>query len=411
VKHYTNRKIQPKHWNSNLQEVRKSHPNSSELNHWLKAIKIFVTTLDLEWSKKHTQTGEVPIISESYLKSNLDKFFTKTTKEEREDHSKKSFWGFYNVFLYRLKNGIRVHHSKGTPMAPKTIFQFENLKRHLENYQRFRRLSIDFDTIDLIFYNEFVDYLTTKVNLAPSTIGKLISVLKIFLRDAFDEGVTSNNIFTNRKFRSISSLPDTVYLTPLEILEILNLELSKYKKLERVRDMFILGCYTGLRFSDIIRIRPNNINDGMIEIIQLKTQEKVAIPMISTVQKILLKYEFSIPKISNQKFNQYLKEVVALCKNLQTEVTIEAIQGGRKKIIKKWKYEFVTSHTARRSFATNEYMAKGLSVRDIMAITGHKTEKSFYRYIRQTPKENAERIAIVWKEREEKQMSKTLKIV
>ena len=96
---------------------------------------------------------------------------------------------------------------------------------------------------------------------------------------------------------------------------------------------------------------------------------------------------------------------------MEIEVIKKTIQGGKHIVIKKPKYEFVSSHTARRSFATNEYMAKGLNVRDIMAITGHKTEKSFYKYIRQTPKENAERVKIIWKERESSLGNSQLKIV
>jgi integrase len=163
----------------------------------------------------------------------------------------------------------------------------------------------------------------------------------------------------------------------------------------------MIGCYTGLRFSDIVNIRPEHINEGMIEITQVKTKERVTIPITNKVAIILSKYDNTLHKISNQKFNDYLYEVVKLCEGLKVEVTKKTIQGGRQIVIKKPKYHFVTSHTARRSFATNEYMNKGLSVRDIMAITGHKTEKSFYKYIRQTPKENAERIKIIWKERED----------
>jgi integrase len=296
-------------------------------------------------------------------------------------------------------------------MAPKTISQFDNLKRHLENYQRVKKTTIDFNKIDLTFYNDFVEHLTTKLNLAPNTIGKLITNLKVFLREAFDEGVTTNNIFANRRFRSNSSLADTIYLTPAEINEILNLDLKTNLKLDKVRDMFIIGCYTGLRFSDIISIKPEHINDGMIEITQLKTKERVAIPITKEVERILTKYNNSLHKISNQKFNDYLYEVVKKCEGLKLEVSKKSIQGGKQIVMKNPKYEFVTSHTARRSFATNEYMNKGLSVRDIMAITGHKTEKSFYKYIRQTPKENAERIKIVWKEREEAGLRSTLKVV
>lgn len=411
VTHYTDKKIEPKYWNLERQEVRKSHTNSAELNFWLKDIRTFVAKLELEWSKKHSSSGKVPIIPQTYLKENLNKFFTKTTKEEREEYNQKSFWGYYLQFITRMNNGTRVHLSKGTPMAPKTIFQFENLKRHLENYQKTKKTKIEFDNIDLAFYNEFVEYLTTKLNLAPNTIGKLITNLKVFLREAFDEGVTTNNIFANRRFRSNSSLAETIYLTPLEIKEILNLDLKSNLKLDRVRDMFIIGCFTGLRFSDIINIKPEHINDGMIEITQVKTKERVAIPITQEVERLLSKYNNSLKKISNQKFNDYLYEVVKKCQGLEIEVTKKAIQGGKQILIKKPKYEFVSSHTARRSFATNEYMAKGLNVRDIMAITGHKTEKSFYKYIRQTPKENAERVKIIWKEREEGVIKGNLKVV
>lgn len=411
VKHYTNLRIHPKHWNFKEKQVRKSHPNSPEFNHWLKGVETLIGKLELDWVKKHSSTGIVPIIPSTYLKESLDKYFTKTTKDEREEHNQKSFWGYYNQFLTRMKNGTRVHLSKGTPMAPKTIFQFENLKRHLENYQRSKKTKIEFDKIDLTFYNDFVEYLTTILKLAPNTIGKLITNLKVFLREAFDEGITTNNIFANRRFRSNSSLADTIYLTPLEIKEISNLDLKTNLKLDRVRDMFIIGCYTGLRFSDIVNIKPEHINDGMIDITQIKTKERVAIPMTKEVERLLTKYNNSLHKISNQKFNDYLYEVVKKCESLEVEVTKKIIQGGKQIVIKKPKYEFVSSHTARRSFATNEYMAKGLNVRDIMAITGHKTEKSFYKYIRQTPRENAERVKLIWKKRDDNMINGTLKII
>jgi integrase len=411
VKHYTNLRIHPKHWNIKEKQVRKSHPNSPELNHWLKGIETFVAKLELEWSKKFTSTGEVPIIPPSYLKENLDKYFTKTTKDEREEHSLKSFWGFYNQFLIRMKNGTRVHLSKKTPMAPKTIFQFENLKRHLENYQKAKKTKIDFDKINLTFYNDFVAYLTIKLKLAPNTIGKLITNLKVFLREAFDENITTNNIFANRRFMSISSESDTKYLTPIEIKEIEDLDLTTNLKLDRIRDMFIISCYTALRYSDIIKIKPEDIVDGMIDITQFKTKDKVTIPIMREVGRLLSKYNYSLPKISNQKFNDYLYEVVKKCKRLQIEVTKKVIQGGENTIIKKPKYEFISSHTARRSFATNEYMLRDLTIQQIMSITGHKTERSFYKYIRMTPKENAEQVRTIWKEREQKLSMGNLRVV
>ena len=133
--------------------------------------------------------------------------------------------------------------------------------------------------------------------------------------------------------------------------------------------------------------------------------------MTKEVERLLSKYNNSLYKISNQKFNDYLYDVVAKCEGLEIEVTKKTIQGKQEIIIKKPKYEFISSHTARRSFATNEYMLRELSIQQIMSITGHKTERSFYKYIRQTPKENAERIRLIWNNREEGIKTGNLKAV
>jgi integrase len=134
----------------------------------------------------------------------------------------------------------------------------------------------------------------------------------------------------------------------------------------------------------------------MIEIKQAKTGEIVIIPLVNDILPLLEKYEYNLPKISNQKFNDYLFEVCKKCAVLKKEITINETIGGKMITSTKPKYDLISSHTARRSFATNEFNAKDLSISEIMAITGHKTEKAFYRYIRATPKEIAERIKKTW---------------
>jgi integrase len=252
-----------------------------------------------------------------------------------------------------------------------------------------------------------VDYLTIKLKLAPNTIGKLITNLKVFLREALEDGLTTNNIFTHRKFKSINYRSDTVYLTTEEIKALQDLDLTKQPCYERVRDMFVIGCYIGLRHSDLSRLQPQHIDDGMITIKQQKTDDVVIIPLVNKVIPILEKYNNNLPKISNQKYNEYLYEVCKKCKVLEKEITIHEIKGGKKITILKPKYEFISSHTARRSMATNEYKAGDLEISEIMAITGHKTEKSFYKYIRETPKGTAERIKEKFADRELKQAAIT----
>jgi len=302
-----------------------------------------------------------------------------------------------------MENGTRVHLEKGTPIAPKTIFQFHNLKRHLQNFEKKTRYTITFENIDLNFYKELVDYLTIKLKLAPNTIGKLITNLKVFLREALEDGITTNNIFTHRKFKSINFKSDTVYLNTAEINELLALDLTKDLRYDRVRDMFVIGCFTGLRYSDLTRIEPQHIANGMIDMTQTKTKNQVIIPMEKVVVTILEKYKNTLPTLSNQKFNEYLHEVCQKCELLQLEITINEIKGGKKISLVKPKHMFVSSHTARRSFATNEYKKGDLEISEIMAITGHKTEKSFYKYIRETPRGTAERIKQKFIERDIKQ--------
>ncbi|MPN21796.1 hypothetical protein SDC9_169177 [bioreactor metagenome] len=164
-------------------------------------------------------------------------------------------------------------------------------------------------------------------------------------------------------------------------------------KLDKVRDLFIIGCYTGLRFSDLNQISPDNFinNNTQIKVKTEKTGEFVVIPLHKTVKEIVQKYDNSIPDvISNQKMNEYLKEVAKLAE-LNDRITISSTKGGTKQteVFEKW--ELVTVHTARRSFATNMYLLDIPTI-SIMKITGHRTEKAFLLYIKISQEENANKL-------------------
>lgn len=405
IRVHTNKSIDPKHWNPDTQKARQSLAGYSSFNKWLKDVDAFISQIETDWINQHSKKSAIPLLPSELLKDKLRKYLSKENKEEREQNLKTSFWGSYDNFLYRMENGTRVHLEKGTPIAPKTIFQFHNLKRHLQNFEKNTQFKIEFESIDMNFYKKFVDYLTIKLKLAPNTIGKLITNIKVFMREAFEDGLTTNNTFTHRKFKSINFKSDTIYLTTDEIKALQNLDLSKQPRYERVRDMFVVGCYTALRHSDLSKIKPENIENGMIDMVQTKTDKQVIIPMAKDVIEILAKYNNTIPGISNQKYNEYLYEVCKKCEVLEKEITIHEIKGGKKITIVKPKYEFISSHTARRTFCTNEYKAGDLEISEIMALSGHTTEKSFYKYIRETPKGTAERIKEKFAQRELKQVT------
>lgn len=175
-----------------------------------------------------------------------------------------------------------------------------------------------------------------------------------------------------------------------------NLDLSNNPRLDRVRDLFLIGCYSGLRFSDFIRIRPDYIirEDGveMIQIFTKKTDTEVVIPLVPELKTILEKYNYHSPKsLSNQKMNEYLKEIFRKAKFNQEILVKKSIGGQIQEIVHK-KHELAQSHMARRSFATNFYHL-GIPAAHLMLVTGHSTEKQFFDYINIDKIKNAKAMA------------------
>jgi integrase len=238
-----------------------------------------------------------------------------------------------------------------------------------------------FEDINLDYYYKYTSFLK-KEGLAQNAISKDIQIIKTIMREAIDLSFTSNIQFMNKKFAVHRIETDAVFLTDKEILTLFNYDFSYNKRLEQVKDLFVFGCCVGrLRFSDYSTVQPENIvqidGDHFIKLITKKTGELVIIPCNPIVMQIFLKYESSpnkLPKtISNQKFNDYVKQTCKLAG--LTEI-------GRLSTSPKMElWECISSHTARRSFATNFYL-DGFPTIDLMKITGHRTEKAFLRYIR-----------------------------
>jgi len=144
-----------------------------------------------------------------------------------------------------------------------------------------------------------------------------------------------------------------------------------------------------MRYSDFTTIPPEHIKGDSLRIKPQKTGQVVEIPLHPTVRAIMAKYSGTLPRaISNQKMNDYLKEITVQVASLQSPQMITATIGGERKTTAKRKWELITTHTARRSFATNLYKA-GCPARSIMAITGHQTESAFRAYIRLSGEEHA----------------------
>ena len=395
VKYYPSEKINPRFWNKETQRAKQTkqfreHP---EFNQRLDDLASDIRTIYRNYLKEHK--NQIPEPND--FKTLLDKELKKIVPQKEKG---KTLFGFFENLNTQTENGGRVQPITGKPYSKATIQVYKKTLERLKEFNSIRKQPIDFKTIDLDFYTDFTEYLSKRLKLATNTIGKYIKTLKTVLNEATERGINTNLQFKSRRFSTTSEQTDSIYLTEKELKEIENLDLKGNTRLENVRDLFLIGCYTGLRYSDFSIIKPEQINDGFIEVKeQTKTGNPVVIPIHPTVKRILKKYEGQLPRsISNQKTNSYLKEIGKQIPSLKNNFSRTITKGGLKVSNRFEKWELLSTHTARRSFATNEYL-NGTPTVTIMAITGHKTEKAFLRYIKLTPKEHAKLLKTQWDKR------------
>jgi integrase len=347
--------------------------------------------------RKYLNDNDNKIPTPQKLKSILDK---ELKKIENPEDKLLSFFPFFENLINQSANGGRVQPTTGKPYSKATIQVYKNTFRRLKEFQATRKRIIDFNTIDIDFYTDFTEYLSKKLILATNTIGKDIKTIKTILNEATERGINTNFQFKSRKFSTTSEQTDSIYLSETELKEIEDLDLSNNQRLNNVRDLFLVGCFTGLRFSDFSILKPEQMKNGFIEIKeQTKTGNPVVIPIHPVVSRITQKHNGELPRaITNQKFNDYLKEIGIMAQSLHSPFETTITKGGLKLSKRLNKYELLTTHTARRSFATNEYL-NGTPTITIMAITGHRTEKAFMRYIKLNPTDHAQLLKLHWEKR------------
>lgn len=373
MKYSTGEKINPKFWNSENQRAKETR--------LFKEYPEFNARINDCAEKARSAYRKILNDGESVTLSNLRKELDSTYKKQ-EKAQKLDLLGFIERFI-KETTGIR---------SADTTKAYQNTLNHLKNYCRDKNCKIDFDSIDMEFYNSYTKYLIEDLDLAQNTVGNKIKNLKVFMGEAYERGLHKNMEFRSRKFKKTTEETDKIYLNMQELEMIYKHDLSENKKLERVRDLFIIGCFTGLRFSDFIQLgKENIIDDNKVKIRTQKTKDTVIIPLHPYVREILEKYKWDIPEpISNQKMNKYLKEIGEGAK-IKGKIQVTITKGGELKKDTHNKFKLISTHTARRSFASNCHLA-GIPAITIMKITGHKTESSFLRYIRISQEENANKL-------------------
>ncbi len=381
AKFTTKQKVPIKAWNPKSKAVRANYTEFSDVQKELDRIEAVVKIQLVELEKKFEGLPDPPELKK-ILKH---KIFYDTGKE------KTHFWEYFEDFLDKLPTKAG---KTGKAIASSTVESYSQTSKTLKTYEEKTGRVISFSTLSNQDYDALVRYLEQKMGFAPNTVGKHIKNLKTIISSAREDGIPISQDYREKYWhvlKQTKTAQEIIFLTEDELEELWEMELSDNKTQDKVRDVFLIGAWTGLRISDILNLTPDNFNkkDNLIVVRVQKTGAVISIPIHPTVRAILEKYEGEPPKLSEPVVNREIKKICFNIKSLKKQLRVEHRRGGKTTELKAKKYDLVTTHAARRSFASNMFK-RGLPVHQIMAITGHKKEIDFFRYIGVTNDEIAE---------------------
>ncbi len=390
----TDLKIHPKNWQNdksrkNYQRAKRSSqfPQYPEFNTRLDYIISETNSV----FRKFQNDNQHQKPSKEQLKELLDEVFN-----PQYDITEKQLIGFIEKHIVNSKT--RINPRTGKPISDGTIKSYRNVCDRLMEYARIKKKRVDFDTITIDFYDDFKRFMIVEKNYAINTIGRYFNTLITLMNEATERGLNSNLAYKSRRFIVDKEETENIFLNDNELVEMYELDLTDIPKLDNARDLFLIGCYTGLRFSDYQELDLKKLTkENTLEVRQKKTQKRLTIPFYHPIvleikEKYNGKTHNSLPRpISNQKLNKYIKEVGAKVNSLNAKVDKNITRGGVKVILQKPKYSFITTHTARRSFASN-LVLKGKNIFDIMEATGHQSEKAFRNYVKIEARDKVQRI-------------------
>ena len=338
--------------------------------------------------------------------------------KEAEDRKKRNVKDFVVEHIRKIESG-----------EVRTAKKEKYAKESIKNWKQFRRVFLDFykirpfewDDINEALADRYIAYLES-IGYMKYTLDKHISLFKTIVGVAERQGLHNNHLagsyLKSPQIREEDKAKE-IYLTKDELSALYDMPLTGFE--EQVRDVFLIGSFTALRYSDYSRIKKENIgftHNGtkVIRIKQEKTAGTVVIPILDErLEALLKKYDYNVPEVLDQCLNRTIKEICkrlsvmvpSLGKKERTVLTLKERRAeveARKKGMELYEYDeqgfpirprwvLVASHTARRSCITNMYLSKKFSVQQMMSVSGHKTETMFYKYVKLSLDEYADSVA------------------
>ena len=373
-KYSTGFKIAPNDW------VSGNYKTSGRPKRYVGSPRLRKRLKDLDtWLNEFYQANEKEINLKA-LRLELD---YKTGRKERPKPKQAdtlSFFEYFDRFIEKKKK-----------KNVRTGQKYETAKNHISTYALDKGKTITFEFWNLSTLEEFTDWLYESPRQhSQNTVSKIVDNLRAVLKASFESTPQHHN---NKAFQSDSFKVERESrtkrkgrLTFEELDQLINTDFSDNPTLDQARDLFIVGCFTGLRFSDWHKvnkayIRLDEDGDEVLDILTKKTLTEVYIPVLPELKAILEKYNYKLPKIASQVFNRNIKKAVKAAGIDSTYRVIENIGGKNKVRDHVPKHEMVSSHWGRRSFASNFYEEFNFPVAELMQITGHSTEAQFFGYI------------------------------
>jgi integrase len=358
-----------------------------------------------DWSASKGKPKHLKDESLKKLNADLDKFRNQLLSHYNDSHNKLEInaqWlkDFINppVVSAEITNKLTEYYDyyalyKKADLGYTTFMKLNVQKHLIEKFQKETKTEYLIKDVNANFKLKFETF-CIKENYSPNTIAQVIKSIKTICYHAQTNGIEVSNQLSNITVKW--QKPDKVYLNPEELKLIENKKLT-VEYLNNAKDWLLISCETGQRVSDFMRFTKDQIRiengKHLIEFTQIKTDKIMTVPLSKKVLAILKKRKGEFPRsISDQKYNEYIKEVCKLA-GLTNKVKGSIIdkETKRKKTGEFEKWELVSSHIGRRSFATNNYGRIPTSL--LIGATGHSTEKSFREYLGKSDTQNALQLA------------------
>jgi integrase len=396
----TTKTIDPKYW-TDPPKKKKTKKSTGKKKNWIREVAEFADKMNL--SNDLIELKQQILVKRNKAVTNSERLDLSWLERvvlswRGENSNEDSDFLVDRMRCYKEGLPTKVKKNGTIGVSLGAIRNYNTTIQRIMKFEGYKKEKVKLTSIDISFHADYIKYARERMGLSLNSIGKDITQIKTVCRDSKDHGFEINEQVFTKSFSSPSEKTLFVTLNESELKLINNFEGSDY--LMNAKDWLIIGCYTGCRVGDLMNLNMNNVSthvsgNKIIEYTQSKTDKDIKLALHPMVQQILLRLDGFPRPITDQRFNDYIKEVCRIVG------LVQKVEGSKQSKVTKLKevgyfekWELIKSHTCRRSFATNHYTK--LSNKSIMAATGHATEKMLLAYIGEVEDDHIEDYVNLW---------------